>query len=92
MRHIACTLNVDGVPTKINIRKVAKERRFLAIVDQTVTEYIISDETNEVEYYEGPVLNNYLTEKIAALIKQYFPKVKAIVKVGEDNYEDYDDY
>ncbi|MBC9933692.1 hypothetical protein HGH92_12755 [Chitinophaga varians] len=92
MRHIACTLNVDGVPTKINIRKVAKERRFLAIVDQTVTEYIISDETNEVEYYEGPKLDDYLFEKIAALIKQYFPKVKAIVKVGEDNYEDYDDY
>lgn len=92
MRHIACTLNVDGVPTKINIRKVAKERRFLAIVDQTVTEYIISDETNEVEYYEGPKLNEYLFSKISSLIKQYFPNVKAIVKVGEDNYEDYDDY
>ncbi|HVI48336.1 MAG TPA: hypothetical protein VM802_25935 [Chitinophaga sp.] len=91
MRNIACTLNVDGIPTKINLRKVNKERRFQAVIDRTITEYIISDVTNEVEYYEGPVLNDYLSEKITSLIKQYFPNVKAIVKTGEDNYDDYED-
>jgi hypothetical protein len=92
MRNIACTFNVDGVPTKINLRKLPRQRRFQAIIDRNITEYIISDETNEIEYYEGPVLNEYLFSRIATLIKQYFPNVRAIMKIGEDNYEDYDDF
>jgi hypothetical protein len=92
MRNIACTFNVDGVPTKINLRKLPRQRRFQAIIDRNITEYIISDETNEIEYYEGPILSDYLSTKIAGLIRQYFPNVRAIVKIGEDNYEGYDDY
>jgi hypothetical protein len=92
MRNIACTFNVDGVPTRLSLRKLPRQRRFQAIIDRNVTEYVISDETNNLEYYEGPVLPPYLFEKISALVKQYFPNVKAIIKIGEDNYEDYDDY
>ncbi|MCW3462187.1 hypothetical protein [Chitinophaga nivalis] len=92
MRNIACTLNVDGIPIKINLRKLPKERRFQANIDRVITEFIISDETNEIEHYEGPVLSDYLFSKVSSLIRQYFPNVKAIVKIGEDNYEDYDDY
>jgi hypothetical protein len=92
MRNIACTFNVDGVPTKISLRKLPRQRRFQAIIDRNITEYIISDVTNEIEYYEGPVLSDYLFTRIASLIKQYFPNVRAIMKIGEDNYEDYDDF
>ena len=92
MRNIACTFNVDGVPTKINLRKLPSQRRFQVIIDHSITEYIISDETNEVEHYEGPVLDDYLFARITSLIRQYFPNVRAIVKIGEDNYEDYEDY
>ncbi|WP_143308229.1 hypothetical protein [Chitinophaga vietnamensis] len=92
MRNISCTFNVDGIPTKLMLRKVAKERRFMAFVDGVATEYIISDHTNEIEYYDGPPLNDFFFERVRWLIKQYFPNVKAIVKIGEDDYEDYDDY
>lgn len=92
MRNVNCTFNVDGVPTKISLRKLPRQRRFQAVIDRNITEYIISDETNEVEHYEGPVLSEYLFNQISALIRQYFPKVRAIEKIGEDNYEDYDDY
>ncbi|RFS24048.1 hypothetical protein DVR12_09195 [Chitinophaga silvatica] len=92
MRNIACTFNIDGVPTRLNLRKLPRQRRFQAIIDRSITEYIISDETNQLEYYEGPELAPFLFEKISALVKQYFPNVRAIVKIGEDNYEDYDDY
>lgn len=92
MRNVQCTFNLDGVPTKVNLKKLPRQRRFQAIIDRNITEYVISDETNEVEYYDGPVLSEHLFRQITALIKQYFPNVRAIVKIGEDNYEDYDDY
>lgn len=92
MRNIACTFNVDGIPTKLILRKLPQQRRFQAIIDKTITEYVISDETNKLEHHEGPDLTPFLFEKVAGLVKQYFPNVKAIIKIGEDNYEDYDDY
>ncbi|CAL1520873.1 hypothetical protein [Chitinophaga sp. MM2321] len=92
MRNITFTLNVDGIPIKIKVRKVPKERRFQAIIDRDITEYAISDVTNELEHYEGPVLSDYLFQRISDVIKQYFPNTKAIQKVGEDDYENYDDY
>ncbi|MFB6457775.1 hypothetical protein ACE38W_21070 [Chitinophaga sp. Hz27] len=92
MRNISCTFNVDGVPTKVILRKIPKERRFSVSLDGVSTEYVISDETNEIEYYDGPVLNDYFFSRVVWLIRQYFPNVRAIVKAGEDDYEDYDDY
>jgi hypothetical protein len=92
MRHISFTFKIDGIPTKINMRKHPRQRRFQIIVEKEITEYIISDVTNEVEYYEGPELHPMLQEKIPGYILQYFGKVRAIEKIGEDNYEDYDDY
>ena len=92
MRNIACTFNVDGIPTKLILRKMPQQRRFQAIVDRTITEYVISDETNKLEHHEGPELVPFLFQKVCDLVQQYFPNVKAIIKIGEDNYEDYDDY
>lgn len=92
MRNVTCTFNLDGIPTKVKLRKLPRQRRFQAVIDGNITEYVISDETNEVEYYDGPVLNDNLVIRITSLIMQYFPRVRAIVKIGVDNYEDYDDY
>ena len=94
MRNISCTFNVDGIPTKVVLRKLPKERRFQASLNgsTTPTEYIISDQTNEVEYYDGPVLGELFFSRVVWLIKQYFPNVRAILKAGEDTYDDYDDY
>ncbi|MFX1707188.1 hypothetical protein PV783_24685 [Chitinophaga sp. CC14] len=92
MRNISATFNLDGLPTKVSLRKKPRQRRFLVIINKEISEYGISDETNEVEYLEGAVLNPYLYEKVCLLIWQYFPKCRAIVKLGHDDYEDYDDY
>jgi len=92
MRNIAITTNLDGVPTKINLRKLPRQRRFQAIIQGQVTEYVITDATNTVEHYDGPVLEERLTQFITKLIWQYFPNTRAIQKIGEDNYEDYDDF
>lgn len=37
MRNIACTFNVDGVPTKVCLRKLPRQRRFQAIIDRNTT-------------------------------------------------------
>ena len=92
MRSIKVTFNVDGIPTNVVVRKVARQRRFKILVDKIYSEYAISDQTNEIEYFDGVLLNDYLFEKACSLIHQYFPRCRAIEKVGEDNYEDYDDF
>ncbi|SHM31479.1 hypothetical protein SAMN05444266_107359 [Chitinophaga jiangningensis] len=93
MRNISCTFKVDGVPNKVVLRKVAKERRFQASLNgsTTPTEYIISDVTNEVEYYDGPMLSDTYFARVVWIIKQYFPNVRAIMKVGADSYDDYEE-
>lgn len=92
MRHVAVTTNFDGVPTKINLRKLPRQRRFQAIIQGQTTEYVISDATNAVEYFDGPVLDERVHKFIIQLIGQYFANSRAIQKIGEEDYQDYDDY
>lgn len=92
MRNVIVTFNVDGIPTKLNLRKMPQQRRFQVIIEKNISEYIISDETNELEYHEGPVLSDFLYDRVKHLIGTYFPKVRAIKKIGEDDYADYDDF
>lgn len=93
MRNISITVSKDGIPTKMVIRKVAQEKRFLVLINKSISEYIITDaENTKVAYYDGPELEDHLFEKVRDTILQYFPKVRAIKQVGEDDYSDYDDY
>lgn len=91
MRGIEVTFNMDGVPTRMRLRKMAQQRRFQVIINKETSEYIISDETNKIEHYEGLKLNDDLFIRICALIGQYFPNTRAIKKIDEDDYADYDD-
>jgi hypothetical protein len=92
MRNIAVTIKMNDVPTKLNLRKLPRQRRFQARINGQTTEFIIADETNQVEYYEGVELSEAVNSIIRGLIHQYFSGCRAIQKIGEDNYEDYDDY
>jgi len=83
---------VDGISKKMSIQKMAQQRRFVVKVGEAKCEYVISDETNELVHYEGDRLDVYMFEQVSKIITQYFPNTKAIKKIGEDDYEDYDDY
>lgn len=87
------TVSKDGIPTKMVIRKVPREKRFQVLINKNISEYIISDaENTKVEHYDGPELEDYLFVKVRDIILQYFPKIRAIKQIGEDDYSDYDDY
>ena len=93
MRNLSITVNKDGLPTKIVIRKVPQEKRFLVQINNSISEYILTDEKNtQVEYHDGVELEDYIFEKVREMILQYFPKVRGIKPAGVDDYSDYDDY
>jgi hypothetical protein len=88
MRKIFFTYNLDGHPTKITVGKLAYQRRFRVAISNRFTEYIISDESNEVEFYKGDPLSAELEDRIIRIIKQYFPNTKAIKKIGKADFTD----
>ena len=92
MRHIIIHIQTDGVSTELYVRKVSKERRFVVKLDGIVSEYGLEDQTNELIHWDGPELNVFFYRHLKNLINQYFPRCRAIAKLGYDDYADYDDY
>ncbi|MET7000675.1 hypothetical protein [Chitinophaga defluvii] len=92
MRNISATLNLDGVPTKVVVRKKPRERRFEVVVNGQLSQYGISDEDEELIFLEGSALLPTVFLHIQRIIAQYFPKTRAIDKLNHDSYSNYDDY
>ncbi|MGN7706813.1 hypothetical protein [Chryseobacterium sp. 22543] len=92
MRVITTTVQIDGAPIIIKVKKIDKQRRFEIKIAKNLSEYVISDQTNELEFYEGMKLTPELFSHVKSVINQYFPRVRAIEKIGYDDYHDYNDY
>lgn len=92
MRVITITVQIGGSPMIIKVKKIYKQRRFEIRIAKDICEYVISDQTNELEFYEGMELSPEVFLHVKSLINQYFSRVRAIEKIGYDDYHDYDDY
>ncbi|MBC9909132.1 hypothetical protein [Chitinophaga varians] len=95
MKLLKFTVQCETNLIKVRLTKIQRKRMFKVTweeYDKThITVYAISDETNVLDYYEGAPMSLILHNRTIQMIQQYFTNTKAIMKIEEDDYDDYDD-
>ncbi|GAA3947792.1 hypothetical protein GO495_26400 [Chitinophaga oryziterrae] len=76
MRTLACTFLINGVNTKVALRKRGREKRFQIVVRGQVLEYTYTNES-EIQQVDGPELpESALLPHIEWMIRHYFTDAK----------------
>jgi len=76
MRTLACTFLINGVNTKVALRKRGREKKFQIVVRGQVLEYTYTNES-EIKQVNGPELpESALLPHIEWMIRHYFTDTK----------------
>jgi hypothetical protein len=82
MRTLACTFLINGVNTKVSLRKRNREPKFQVVVKGEVFEYTLTD--NQLSQTDGPPLTELaLYPHIEWMIRHYFTEPEKEVPKGE---------
>jgi translation initiation factor IF-3 len=78
MRTLACTFLINGINTKVALRKRGREKRFQIVVRGQVLEYTYTNEC-DIQQVDGPELTETaLLPHIEWMIRHYFTDAKKV--------------
>jgi hypothetical protein len=78
MRTLACTFLVNGINTKVSLRKRGREKRFQIVIRGEVLEYTCTEQ-NDIQQVNGPELaETALLPHIEWMIRHYFTDTKKV--------------
>ncbi|SFE73657.1 hypothetical protein SAMN05518672_109235 [Chitinophaga sp. CF118] len=76
MRTLACTFLINGVNTKVALRKRGREKRFQVVIKGDVLEYTCTEQ-NDIQQVSGPeLIESALLPHIEWMIRHYFTDTK----------------
>lgn len=78
MRNLACTFKVNGIPKRVSLRKIAKERKFRVKVEGAEMEYSLT-ETDHLQQVTGQLPDHALLPHIEWMIRHYFTNTKQLI-------------
>jgi hypothetical protein len=79
MRNLACTFNVNGIPRRVCLKKIAKERKFRVTVEGVQMEYSLTEEDTIKPVNGGHLPDNALLPHIEWMIRHYFNNTKQLI-------------
>ncbi len=79
MRNLACTFKVNGIPKRVCLKKIAKERKFRVTVEGVQMEYSLTKEDTITPADDVQLPDNALLPHIEWMIRHYFIKTKQLI-------------
>jgi len=79
MRNLACTFKVNGVPKRICLKKIAKERKFRVTVEGVQMEYSLTEQNKILPVSESQLPDTALLPHIEWMIRHYFNNTKQLI-------------
>jgi len=79
MRNLACTFKVNGIPKRICLKKIAKERKFRVTVEGMQIDYSLNDEDHIEPVSDSPLPDIALLPHIEWMIRHYFQNTKQLI-------------
>ncbi|HEU4551363.1 MAG TPA: hypothetical protein VFS25_00950 [Chitinophaga sp.] len=79
MRNLACTFKVNGIPKRICLKKIAKERKFRVTVEGVQMEYFLTDEDHVKPLSDSELPDDSLLPHIEWMIRHYFQNTKQLI-------------
>jgi len=79
MRNLACTFKVNGIPRRICLKKIAKERKFRVTVEGIQAEYSLTDDDTIRPEDNVQLPDAALLPHIEWMIKHYFNNTKQLI-------------